>query len=389
MNKNSKDRMRYKSLWLLLGLTALVSVGCGEGGGGNQEMEAGASAKIMETGAVETGTAEYGTTKTGIIEIGTDEIGANETETDKKETDETGTAETGIAETGDPFLFSDLEGREFYFSSGAGGWYEVLHIHGDGTFDGHFQDSDMGVTGDGYPNGTLYYSDYTGSFTEPQQLDDTTWTFQTASIRYVNQMGVEEIKDETNYIYTDSYGLGEAEALNLYLPGADIAGLPEEYRSWVGYYDLNVLEETKLPFYGLYNVDNQTGFSSYTYEKKDAYSQAWKRIEKAEEQAAELQIKFQSTRTQMEMNQVSGEIYAVWDDALNSIWGILKDNLSQDAMASLTEDERAWIAMKEKNVETAAADVAGGSMEAMVRNRKAAELTRDRVYVLVKYLPEN
>jgi len=65
------------------------------------------------------------------------------------------------------FSFEEVADREFYFSSGAGGWYTVLHIHGDGSFDGHYQDMDMGDSGSEYPEGTLYSSDFSGRFTEP------------------------------------------------------------------------------------------------------------------------------------------------------------------------------------------------------------------------------
>lgn len=395
MNKRMKNGIRYKSLWLMLGLTALISSGCGAGESGrNQGTEAGAKAEVMEPGAAgeeesRIGTIKIGTDETGDGKAGNGEDGSGEVGADGLGSDEAADSKETGRQSKTSFRFADVEGREFYFSSGSGGWYEVLYIHGDGTFNGHFQDSDMGVTGDGYPNGTLYYSEYTGTFTEPRQLDDTTWTFQIDSIQYANQSGTEEVKDGTCYVYTDSYGLGEAKELKLYLPGADIAGLPEEYRKWVGYYDPEKLEETKLPFYGLYNVNNQTGFSSYTYEQQNAYSQAWDRIKKAEEQEAKLQTKLQNAQTQLEMNRISGDIYGVWDDALNGVWKILKENLDQAVMESLTKDERAWITTKEKAVETAAAGVSGGSMEAMIRNMEAAKLTRDRVYVLVKYLSVN
>lgn len=400
MNKRMKNGIKYRSLWLMMGLTVLISSGCGAGEGGrNQGTEAGAKAEVMETGAAGEEESRIGTIKIETDETGDDETGDGEAWNDGAGSGEAGAGVLGSGESEESkesgrqsktsFRFADVEGREFYFSSGAGGWYEVLYIHGDGTFSGHFQDSDMGETGDGYPNGTLYYSEYTGSFTEPRQLDETTWTFQIDSIQYANQAGTEEVKDGTCYVYTDSYGLGEAKDLKLYLPGADIAGLPEEYRKWVGYYDPEKLEETKLPFYGLYNVNNQTGFSSYTYEQQNAYSQAWDRIKKAEEQEARLQTKLQNAQTQLEMNQISGDIYGVWDDALNGVWKILKENLDQAVMESLTKDERAWITTKEKAVETAAAGVSGGSMEAMIRNMEAAKLTRDRVYVLVRYLSVN
>lgn len=394
MKHKRKYKYRYQYQWILLGLTVLLSAGCGaEKSDRIQEtlkVSAGENA-IESSGEIEItiGTArEDVQTVAGDMQTAGDEAqtSGEEAQTASQEpsrdVQETGSVAAGVTE----FTFADVEGREFYFSSGAGAWYEVLYIHGDGTFEGHFQDSDMGMTGEGYPNGTLLYSDYTGTFTKPQRLDETTWTFRIDSIQYANPVGMEEIKDQTLYTYTDSYGLGKALDLYLYLPGSDIAGLPEEYRSWVGYYNLEAVKETKLPFYGLYNVNNQTGFSSYEYDLKSAYSQVWDEIGKAEAQADELQRKLQNARTQMEINQISGEIYTAWDDTLNTVWGILKANLEPAVMERLTEEERAWIAKKDEAVKAAAAEAAGGSMEPTERNMEAAKLTKERVYELAEYL---
>ena len=51
--------------------------------------------------------------------------------------------------------FEDLSKYSYYFSSGAGGWGEEFVIERDGYFKGSFHDSDMGDTGEGYPNGTV------------------------------------------------------------------------------------------------------------------------------------------------------------------------------------------------------------------------------------------
>ncbi len=280
------------------------------------------------------------------------------------------------------FSFADVADREFYFSSGAGGWYTVLYIHEDGSFDGHFQDVDMGVNGVENPNGTMYYSEFQGTFTEPEKVDDTTYVFQIASIEYPLGFG-DEIKDGYHYCYSDGYGIAGAEDLYLYLPGKKLADLPEAYRSWVGYYDPESVSETELPFYGLYNETEENGFSSYVIESPDKVIE--KEIQGAEEKAAKLQENLQSVQTQMELNEVSGEIYAVWDETLNVVWRVLKNNLDEDAMNKLTEEERTWIAEKETAVQEAGAEYEGGSMQVMVENQKAAQLTRERVYVLAEY----
>lgn len=282
------------------------------------------------------------------------------------------------------FSFADVADRYFEFSSGAGGWYTELYIHEDGTFDGHFQDSDMGVSDPEYPNGTLYYSDFTGSFTAPEKVDDTTYVFQIETIEYPLGFG-EEIKDGYYYDYVTAYGLDGAADLYMYLPGSRIADLPEAYRSWVGYYDLDALTETELPFYGLYNEAEENGFSSYSLETVHTDSRVGEEVSAAETKAAELETALQNTQTQADLNTLSGELYTVWDDALNAIWEILKEELSAEDMKQLTKEELQWIDEKEAAVQAAGAEVEGGSMYSMVVNQKAADLTKERVYELAKY----
>ena len=90
--------------------------------------------------------------------------------------------------------------------------------------------------------------------------------------------------------------------------------------------------------------------------------------------------------SQKEMNELSRELYELWDDQLNLFWKRLKSELSESEMAALTKEERAWITDKESQMEAAGADYEGGSMQAMVIYQKGAELTKARVYELAEYL---
>ena len=108
----------------------------------------------------------------------------------------------------------------------------------------------------------------------------------------------------------------------------------------------------------------------------------------AEEEAAALQKKLteDSTLKQFEMNELSYEIYCVWDDLLNELWAVLKDTLDEQTMNNLLEEQRAWITMKEDEIKKVGETFGGGSMAPLVRNQKAAELTKTRVYELATYL---
>lgn len=475
---------------------------------------------------------------------------------------------TPPVEDGQPeFAFSQISHLEFYFSSGAGAWRTVLHVHDDGTFDGVFLDSDMGDSAAAYPNGTVYYSEFTGSFGQPRQVNDLTWAFPLRELHYAHKPDTEEIRDGSRYLYSDAYGLAGAEELLLYLPGSPLTDLPEEYLTWVGYYNLELTEETELPYHGLYNPADSTGFSSYAmaeeppaapetlvdvfacvpgvyadlkyatadnftgkviydsgdvllrkgtadklvkaqelllsegysllvwdaYRPTEAQFRLWEacpdpnyvsdpnqgfsshsrgntvdvtlvtadglpvvmpsgfdefsplgdrnyadvsaaarqnaeRLEAAmtaagfrgyagewwhytdetdypvirtgdpkaellavfaavEADAAALELRLQSpTATQADLNQISGELFRLWDELLNREWAVLKGLLPAETMARLTAEQLEWIAAKEAAVEKAGAEVAGGSMYPLVVNQTAANLTRERVYALTAYL---
>lgn len=86
--------------------------------------------------------------------------------------------------------------------------------------------------------------------------------------------------------------------------------------------------------------------------------------------------------TQQEMNRKAEELYKLWDDALNHVWGVLKDSLPDEEFAQLLDEQRTWIDAKEKAVEEAGKEVEGGSIYSLVVNREAASLTEERVYEL-------
>lgn len=94
-----------------------------------------------------------------------------------------------------------------------------------------------------------------------------------------------------------------------------------------------------------------------------------------------------SAMTQADMNKYSGELYKLWDDYINVLWGYLGDYMSEADFSALTDEQLDWIYEKEAAVEEAGNEVKGGTMEPLVRNSVAAEWTEQRVYELIEYLP--
>lgn len=69
---------------------------------------------------------------------------------------------------------------------------------------------------------------------------------------------------------------------------------------------------------------------------------------------------------------------------MNTVWEALEQTQDEGTMSSLIAEEREWIALKEKEVAEAGAEYEGGSIQAMVMNQKAAEMTRARAYELME-----
>ncbi len=377
-----------RKLLCMLGMTMSVWALAGCGNGADEELAQAILEEAAKSGAE--GTETVAEQNESTEPIAADEQNAGEeisTETEMAE-DTEGAQDTETEETVEnPSVFAELSNRGFYFSSGAGGWGTEMFIHEDGTFAGNYHDSDMGDIGEGYPNGVQYYCDFKGKFTEPQKVNDYTYSIKIENIKLENEPGTEEIIDGILYRYSEPYGLDLADDIYIYLPESPVAELPEGFKSWVQY---DIKEgASALGFYGFYNVTPEYGFSSYEIENQEteAGSDIDAELAAIEAEAKILNDKFKTgALTQMEMNYTSAELYKLWDDELNSIWGRLKETLDEATMTALTEKQRAWIVEKENAIAEAGAGCAGGSMQPLLENDKAAELTREKVYELAELL---
>lgn len=324
--------------------------------------------------------------KTQEYQIAEDSVKETETAKETEKAEETETAKE--AETAEEtekgtetLSLAVLEDLEFYFASGAGAWRTILQVKADGSFSGTYSDAEMGASGEGYPNGTYYYCDFHGTFTEPVKVNDYTYSMKIKDISCANEPETTEIINETLYHYSTPYGMEGAEEILLFLPGAPTAELPEEYMGWVRY-DMKEPDAAELPFYGLYNVTEQNGFSSYDVnEGLDEYMAFIK------EQSDIIQDSLEhDTLTQADMNMKSQELYELWDDALNYLWGEVKSSITEEEFEKLLDEQRIWIEEKEKSVEEAGKEFEGGSIYALIVNGEAAKITEERVYELYELL---
>lgn len=161
-------------------------------------------------------------------------------------------------------FFSTLP-LQFSFLSGAGGWSTELYLNSDesyvGNFTGQYHDSNMGDEGEGY-QGSVYYCNFTGKFTEPERLDEFVYSVKLEELTY-DPPGAESIEDGTLYVTTGPYGLENVGELRIYFPGYPIKNIPEDDRVWLlsapelAAYTLDELREQALPgnTYVIHNVN--------------------------------------------------------------------------------------------------------------------------------------
>lgn len=163
------------------------------------------------------------------------------------------------AESNPALSFSELQRLNWYFSSGVGGWGTEMTIYEDGSFTGDFHDSEMGeMDEEAYPYGTIYGCLFHGKLAVERQIDEYTWALRVEALALDEGQAPEAIEDGIRYVTSDPYGLVEGHEMLLYLPGTPVERLPEEFLMWAHYYEEAF---TALPFYGLYDPINETGFT--------------------------------------------------------------------------------------------------------------------------------
>ena len=156
--------------------------------------------------------------------------------------------------------FEALSKLEWSFSSGAGAWDTSLTFGENGAYEGNYHDSEMGETGEGYPDGTVYGCLFHGQLSEPVQVNETTWTAKIAVEPDEGQVP-ETVEDGVRYVTSSPYGVEQAETVTVFLPGTPVEGLPEELLFWTH------LQETDpnaavLPFFVIWSEADGAGFIS-------------------------------------------------------------------------------------------------------------------------------
>ncbi len=159
-------------------------------------------------------------------------------------------------------LFETLSKLDWEFTSGAGGWSTDMKLTPTGSFTGNFHDSEMGETGEGYPNGTLYYAAFNGQASLLEKVDDLTWKIRIDALKVEVPAGYETIEDDIRYVSAEVYGLAEGDEMTVYAPGTPVSALTDSMQMWAHLFDTEV-KPTALENWFIYSPALDTGFTGF------------------------------------------------------------------------------------------------------------------------------
>jgi len=117
----------------------------------------------------------------------------------------------------------------------------------------------------------------------------------------------------------------------------------------------------------------------------EKYNEFIKKAETIEKYSKE---NYETATTQVELNTESYNVYVKWDSLLNEVYQYLKNTMNSDDFSVLEAEEVEWIKEKEKGIEEAAAEWAGGSGEPMARNSAGIKYTSERCYHLISLVQQ-
>lgn len=109
-------------------------------------------------------------------------------------------------------------------------------------------------------------------------------------------------------------------------------------------------------------------------------------ITKIEKEADNYKFTLENTELQQYKNIISYELYLLWDNELNSLWKRLFKEVNTTEKKKLLIQQKEWINRKKENIKIAGQPYEGGSIQSLVCNIRAMEMTKARVYILAKYL---
>ncbi len=196
--------------------------------------------------------------------------------------------------------------EHFVFSSGVGAWATELQVEDDGSFTGVYHDSEMGDTGDSYPNGTVYFCNFSGKFTEPLRFDECMYEMDLEELETEGVEGDSYIENGVRYVHSEPYGISGGTQFTLYTPGQPYEMVSEDFAWWVR--SVSGSQDTDyLTCYAICNAATQDGFVGYDNQEGEGEEEEYVFAQSDHEYLSEQDIAGKSKET---IQQAINEIYA-------------------------------------------------------------------------------
>ena len=215
--------------------------------------------------------------------------------------------------------FEALSKLEWSFSSGAGAWSTDLRIQADGSFSGEYHDSEMGETGEGYPDGTVYGCSFTGTMSLAGKANEDAWILRVDSLTLDEGQVPEAIEDGLRFVTAGPYGISEGDEMLLYRPGTPVSALSEEMLIWAHVLDQETPPEA-LETWFLSSEKNESGFVGFPA-WETSMANPWQDV------------------TAEELLAASGLSFEVPEGAKNVIWRWMPSEKLAEMQFTLDEDE--------------------------------------------------
>lgn len=250
MRKNITQSGKIVTAVLAATLAAGLLVGCNGERSKSTEKTKGTTEVSTE---VTTEKTEAQTTEAVSTEAETE---AQTTEAASSEEETEAEASTTEAQSEDVSSLPGTYPMDMVFSSGAGGWSTTLTLSEDGSFTGAFSDSEMGERDENdYPNGTVYFCNFSGQFANIKKVNDYTYSMTLDSV--VIDKEADRIEDGIRYKEGEPSGMDSGTEIYFYTPDAPVSELPDGFLSW---WQTRSTDATTLGCYGIYNKSADAGF---------------------------------------------------------------------------------------------------------------------------------
>ncbi|HWK23694.1 MAG TPA: lysozyme inhibitor LprI family protein [Ureibacillus sp.] len=128
-------------------------------------------------------------------------------------------------------------------------------------------------------------------------------------------------------------------------------------------------------------TETRSGKNEMLKSKKEEYLQ---KLKSTKDKVNKLKAPDSSTYA---LKNLENQRWEIWDDLLNEIYGVIKEQLPPAEMEKLREEQRNWIKYRDKTAFKASYKYQGGTQELLEYVSVLANVTEERCYELVnKYM---